>query len=77
LKLFGDEPKPHPPCPNIFFFSCLYSAPKHFSPTYLPATYLLPTFPPPTSYLPPPTSDRHHQSESESTRAGTRAPEPE
>jgi hypothetical protein len=53
---FGDEPKPHLPSPNIYIFSRLCSAPKHFSPTYLPPTSYLPTpsyLLPTPSYLPP------------------------
>ncbi len=53
LKPFWGWTKPTSSLPNFYFiFSCLYSAPKHFSPTYLLPTYLLPTYlPPPTSHL--------------------------
>jgi hypothetical protein len=56
LKPFWDEPKPHPPCPKILFFSAS-TLPQNFSlqPTYLPPTSLLLPLP---SYLPPPTSHR-------------------
>jgi hypothetical protein len=74
---FGDEPKPHPPCPNIFFFSPISTLPQNISflPIYLPPTYLPPTSPllPPISYL------RSPSPECQSARTGARvgAPEPE
>jgi hypothetical protein len=84
LKPFWDEPKPRPPCPNICIFSCLYSASKHFSPIYLPPTYLLPTpsyFPPTSPFLPPISSLRSSSPECQSwngsTRAGAGVPKPE
>jgi len=71
---FGDEPKPHLDCPNIYFFSHLYSAPKTFLP-YLPSSPLLPppSYLPPTSYLQSPSPEHH--SESRSTIVGVGAPE--
>jgi len=68
---FGDEPKPHPPCPNIYIF---------FPPLFCPKTFLsyLPTSPlsPPPSYLQSLSLEleRECRNGSDNTKVGARAP---